>query len=190
MNHDPTVPHTAYSKVLQDPANSKPTAPPTTEVPEFLTSWFRRKKIPQLSFPPFPSHSISSPLQMGSTQGPQLPWGFYRWTSRFQELLEAEQHLMWKGYYPGDMSLTFDSFLKCDLKKRLTALAGVAQWIEHQSVNQKVAGSIPSQGTCLGCGPGPQLGACERQPINVSLTHWSFPPFLSPSLLFYLKINK
>ena len=33
-------------------------------------------------------------------------------------------------------------------------MAGVAQWIELQPVNQKVASSIPSQGTCLGCGPG------------------------------------
>ena len=30
------------------------------------------------------------------------------------------------------------------------ALAGVAQWIEHQTVNQRVASLIPSQGTCLG----------------------------------------
>ena len=39
-----------------------------------------------------------------------------------------------------------------DSKKKLIkcALAGVAQWVEHQPVNQKVAGSIPSQGTCLG----------------------------------------
>ena len=36
-----------------------------------------------------------------------------------------------------------------------TALAGVAQWIEHWPVNQRFAGSISSQGTCLGCGPGP-----------------------------------
>ena len=35
------------------------------------------------------------------------------------------------------------------------SLAGVAQWIEHQPVNQRVAGWIPSQGTCLGCRPGP-----------------------------------
>ena len=34
------------------------------------------------------------------------------------------------------------------------ALAGMAQWIECQPVNQRVAGSIPRQGTCLGCGPG------------------------------------
>ena len=35
-------------------------------------------------------------------------------------------------------------------------LAGVAQWIERGPVNQKVTGSIPTQGTCLGCRPGPQ----------------------------------
>ena len=30
------------------------------------------------------------------------------------------------------------------------ALAGVTQWIECWPVNQRVAGLIPSQGTCLG----------------------------------------
>ena len=49
------------------------------------------------------------------------------------------------------------------------ALAGVAQWTEHRPVNQRVASSIPSQVTCLGCGLGPQLGVCERQPMDVSL---------------------
>ena len=32
----------------------------------------------------------------------------------------------------------------------------VAQWTECQHENPRVTGSIPSQGTCLGCGPGPQ----------------------------------
>ena len=55
------------------------------------------------------------------------------------------------------------------------ALAGVAQWIEHQPVNQRVTGLIPSQATCLGCRPGPHYGACERQPhIDVSLPLFSF----------------
>ena len=36
------------------------------------------------------------------------------------------------------------------------ALAGVAQWTEHKSGNQRFIGSIPSQGTCLSCRPGPQ----------------------------------
>ena len=51
-------------------------------------------------------------------------------------------------------------------------------------MNQRVTGSIPGQGTCLGCGPGPHLGAHERQPhINVPLP-------LSSSLSLFLKINK
>ena len=41
-------------------------------------------------------------------------------------------------------------------KKKKRALAGVAQWIECGPTNQRVTSSIPSQGTCLGCGPGPQ----------------------------------
>ena len=54
--------------------------------------------------------------------------------------------------------------------KCILALAGVAQWIEDQPVSRRVAGSIPTQGTCLGCRPGPQLGAHKRQPhIGVSL---------------------
>ena len=36
------------------------------------------------------------------------------------------------------------------------ALAGVALWMEHWPANQRVAGSIPSQGACLSCRPGPQ----------------------------------
>ena len=44
-----------------------------------------------------------------------------------------------------------------DLVKNLNfVLAGVAQQIECQPANQRVAGSIPSQGTCPGCGQGPQ----------------------------------
>ena len=56
----------------------------------------------------------------------------------------------------GVIKHTHELILSLGLKKN-SALAGVAQWIECQSVNQRgVAGSIPSQGTCLGCGPGPQ----------------------------------
>ena len=63
------------------------------------------------------------------------------------------------------------------IKRPYLALDGVVQWIEYQPANQSVAVWIPSQGTCLGCRLGPQLGVCERQPhIDVSL---SLPPFLS-----------
>ena len=57
-------------------------------------------------------------------------------------------------------------------------------------MNQKVAGLIPSQGTCLGCGPGPQVWVYERQPMDVSLTLLCFSPSLSPSLPLSLKLNK
>ena len=40
-------------------------------------------------------------------------------------------------------------------KSIILALAGVAQWIECRPVNRRVTGSIPTQGTFLGCGPGP-----------------------------------
>ena len=61
-----------------------------------------------------------------------------------------------------------------------SALAGVAQWTEHWPATQKVTGSIPGQGTGLGCGSGPQLGVCERQQIDVSS-----PLFLPPLPFLY-----
>ena len=61
-----------------------------------------------------------------------------------------------------------------------TALAGVAQGVDRQPTNQRVTGLIPSQGTYLGCRPGPQWGTHERQPhIDTSLPFF-LPPF--PSL--------
>ena len=68
------------------------------------------------------------------------------------------------------------------LSQEARALDGVAQWIECQPENQRVNSSIPRQGTCLGFRPDPWLGGCERQPINVSLTHQcvSLPLFLPP----------
>ena len=81
------------------------------------------------------------------------------------------------------------------LQIKTPSLPGVAQWIEHQPAKRKVTGSIPSQGTCLGCGPGPQEGVCERQLTAVSLAHRRFSLSLSlfslsPSLPLSLKINK
>ena len=67
------------------------------------------------------------------------------------------------------------------------ALAGVAQWVDRQPVNERIAGSIPSWGTCLGCGLALNLGAFGRQPIYVPLTHGCFSPSLSPFLPLSLK---
>ena len=41
------------------------------------------------------------------------------------------------------------------MKIDVSALAGVDQSIEQQTVNQRITGLIPSQGTGLGWGPGP-----------------------------------
>ena len=65
-------------------------------------------------------------------------------------------------------------------KMYIRALADVVQWVECQPVSQRVTGSIPSEGTCLGFRPGPQYRVCERQPhIDVSLLLFIF---LFPSL--------
>ena len=72
-------------------------------------------------------------------------------------------------------------FLWDDLNswKLFNALAGVDQWIERQPANQRVTGSIPSQGTCLGCRPGPQWGTHERQPHMDVFLPLFLPPFSS-----------
>ena len=70
-------------------------------------------------------------------------------------------------------------FLTTLYESELWALTGVTQWIECEPANQRITSSNPSQGTCLGCRPGPQQGACKRQPhIDVSLP-LSFPSPLS-----------
>ena len=66
-----------------------------------------------------------------------------------------------------------------DIKIGDVALTGVAQWVGHHPTKQMVAGSIPGQDTCLGCG----FGAHMRG--NQSLF-----PFLSFSLHLSLKLNK
>ena len=67
-------------------------------------------------------------------------------------------------------------------------LTGVAQWVGHRLEKGKVTGSVPGWGTCLGCGPGPQMGTWERQSTDVSLC-FSLSP--SPFLLLSLEsINK
>ena len=45
------------------------------------------------------------------------------------------------------------------LKSSCGTLTCMPQWVGHRLANQTVTGSIPSQGTGLGCGFIPQLGA-------------------------------
>ena len=92
------------------------------------------------------------------------------------------EHLLCIKFRDGSQEVT----VRCDpvltTEKTYLALAGVTQWIERQPANQRVASSIPSQGTCLGFRLDPQWGVCKRQPhIDVSL---------SRTLPLCLKINK
>ena len=65
------------------------------------------------------------------------------------------------------------------LKVTLGALAGVAQWIEPQPANQRVAGSIRVRAHAWVVGQVPWCRACKRQPhIHVSLPLF-LPPFPS-----------
>ena len=53
--------------------------------------------------------------------------------------------------------LIYHTIFKLLFKKLCdVALAGVAQQTECRPTNRRDAGWIPSQGTCLGCKPGPQ----------------------------------
>ena len=61
------------------------------------------------------------------------------------------------------------------LKILKMGLTGIAQWV----ANQKVISLIPSQGTCLGCRPGPRWGVSERKLIDDSSLHF-LHPFPSP----------
>ena len=73
-------------------------------------------------------------------------------------------------------------------EKRSPALASVAQLVGYYPTNQKVAGSIPNEGTCLDCGLGalPPHVASRRQEAStafsmfLSHTSISLPFFLSP----------
>ena len=86
--------------------------------------------------------------------------------SRVNSLVRNKHRCVAKGFATYDTLVRFLSSLSPSLplslkinktfKKLFLALAGMAQWIECWPSNQKITSSIPSQGTCLGCGPGPQ----------------------------------
>ena len=83
----------------------------------------------------------------------------------------------------GGMGLLDHPVTMFNFKKKTVTLAGVDQWVEQQPENQKVtgSGSVPSQGTCLGCGPGPQLRGME------GATNRCFSPSISASIALSLK---
>ena len=51
------------------------------------------------------------------------------------------------------------------------ALTGVVQFVGHRTKKRNVAGSVPGQGTGLGCWPGPCQDAHARGNLSMSLSH-------------------
>ena len=70
------------------------------------------------------------------------------------------------------------------IKEITSSLARWLSWLEHRPVHQKVTGSIPGQGTCLGCRFTPQSEHIRGQPI--SLSHINASLSLSPCLFLSL----
>ena len=74
------------------------------------------------------------------------------------------------------------SNMKISLKLYNYVLTSVAQLIGCQPVKWKVAGSIPIQGTCLGCGQVPGWGSVTgSQLMFLSQIDVFLPLFLPPS---------
>ena len=71
------------------------------------------------------------------------------------------------------------------------ALTGMVQLVGYCPVKQKVAGSISSQGTCLGCRVQSlvRVRTSDNQSMFLSYTNVSLPLFLPP-FPSLLKINK
>ena len=57
-----------------------------------------------------------------------------------------------------------------------SALAGVAQWIDHRPANQRVAGSIASQGHAWVAGPVPSRGYTRGNHTLMFLSLFFFFP--------------
>ena len=92
--------------------------------------------------------SLSLPQGMGLEAGKLLLWScqLYGWPHLY---LSGPQFIyLYKKVWVVAFSIRFLQALT--LLKIMSDLAGVAQWTECWPTNQRVAGSIPSQGTCLG----------------------------------------
>ena len=78
-----------------------------------------------------------------------LSKGIYCW-NRFFFLSMILWHTL------SNNGLTFNPVTQVSLKWKASPGWCAAQWTERWPANQRVTISIPSRGTCLGCGPGPQ----------------------------------
>ena len=63
---------------------------------------------------------------------------------------------------------TYNNNLKKYSQPWMVWLSGLRTGLQPK---RSIPGLIPGQGICVGCGPGPQLRAYEKQSIDVSPTH-------------------
>ena len=77
------------------------------------------------------------------------------------------------------------------LQKSTIALARRLSWLEHHPVHQNVIGSIPGQGTNLGCEFDPRLRRTQEAADLMSLSHIdvSFSPSISLPPISLKKIS-
>ena len=115
-------------------------------------------------FLPHPGSQSTLPLEQGSftnrtEEGPQSPTLLSN-REHMANALWRDKPVDWRvqgqapGWSRGSRGSTVDEQEAWGSARRGTP-AGVAQWIECWPPSQRLTGSIPSQGTCLGCGPGP-----------------------------------
>ena len=130
-----------------------------------------------------PAGSLAPPpaLQPESLLAPRSLWTCDQDITEETEIQRASLNWAWKyfnlfkpffkimnglKYYSPNLLLWILKYSGFRTRKssleNLFAMAGVPQWTEHWPANWKVTSCNPSQGTCMGCMPCPQLKAWER----------------------------
>ena len=121
--------------------------------------------FPSLSLPHLPSHPLLKEREGGKEEG-----------KKERKESEKKEKKRKEGRKEQNISISSSREVEWQyLTRSHPPPTSVAQGIRHRPA--KVTGLVPGQGTCLGCRPGPCLGACERPP-----THQCFSPYLSFSL--------
>ena len=134
----------------------------------------------------FPTTGLSKLVHIRQQVSSLLSNGARQWNQsvRLQGLFRVLQWLEHGMERKEAKGASSRSMLRGDLKICIDSPGWYSSAVWPQAANRRVAGSISSQGTCLGCRPGPQWGATWE-----ATKHWRFSPFLPP-FPHSLKINK
>ena len=126
------------------------------------------------------SSALKSPSDSHCTQN--ITQHLYHQGLLSSPFLTLQPHLL--SLFLQFMTLQHIGLLQCFHSRNTHwPLTGVAQWVGHYPASQGVTGSIPRQGTCLGCRPGPWLGTGVQEMADRCFS-------LSPSFPFLKSKNK